>query len=80
MSAIHVNIDRERMQALLRDLSLERLDVDGAKELKQLLLRESQITMDLRYRRILLRLIDILDKYIAGEVNLMPYVTVSNLT
>jgi hypothetical protein len=79
MSSIPMNNNHERMQYLLKQLSLERLDRDGAMELRPLLVEESQNTRDPRYRKILLRLIDILDKYVDGEVNLMPYITVSNV-
>ncbi len=65
------------MRLLLRDLSLEKLNKEGAQELKPLLLKESQITTDLYHRKTLFRLIDILDKYIKGEINLMPELNVS---
>ena len=68
------NNDRGKMRYLLRQLSLERLDRAGAIELRPLLLMESSQTaaIDSIYRKTLLRLIDILDKYVSGEVNLMP--------
>jgi hypothetical protein len=81
MSSLPIDAEHEKMRDLLKRLSVERLDREEARELKQLLLKESQTAMDLRYRKTLFRLIDILNKYIAGEVNLMsePNVQVSNL-
>lgn len=81
-NTIPINLDRERMRYLLRQLSLERLEREDASELKTLLLKElEQTTLDPRYRKTLLRLTKILDKYIAGEINLMPefQVNVSNI-
>lgn len=72
MSSLPVDLDREKMQYLLRQQSLERLDREGAQELKPLLIKEAANAKDLRYRKMLFRLIDLLDKYIKGEVNLMP--------
>lgn len=81
-NTIPINLDRERMRYLLRQLSLERLEREDASELKTLLLKElEQTTLNPRYRKTLLRLTKILDKYIAGEINLMPefQVNVSNI-
>lgn len=77
MSSIPIDLDKSKMRLLLRDLSLEKLNKEGAQELKPLLLKESQITTDLYHRKTLFRLIDILDKYIKGEINLMPELNVS---
>jgi hypothetical protein len=81
MSSLPIDAEHGKMRDLLKRLSVERLDIEGARELKQLLQKESQTAMDLRYRKTLFRLMEILDKYIAGEVNLMPElnVQVSNL-
>jgi hypothetical protein len=81
MSAIKID-ERELMQYLLRQLSFERLDTEGAAELKPLLERELQTVTDPKYKRTLQRLINLLDKYIRGEINLMPLpdFTVSNVT
>lgn len=80
MSSIPVDLDRAKMQYLLRQLSLERLDRESAQELKPLLQREAQYTTDPRYRNVLFRLIEILDQYIRGEVNLMPELSISNVS
>jgi hypothetical protein len=64
--------EKEKMRILLKHLSLEQLDREEAMELKPLLMKESQVAMDLGYRKVLFRLMEILDKYIAGEVNLSP--------
>lgn len=76
-----IDIDYKKMQYLLELLSIERLEKDGAIELRRLLLKESQrATIDLRYRKTLLRLIETLDRYIKGEVNLMPEISVGNIS
>ena len=71
---------RFKMEYLLNLLSLERLDGEGAQELKPLLEREYQNTSDQRYRDVLLGLIEYLDQYIRGEINLMPGISISKVS
>lgn len=62
--------NRERMRYLLRQLSIERLEREDAPELRQLLLEESaRAHIEPRYRKTLLRLVEIIDLYIAGKFN-----------
>jgi len=77
MSSIPVDLDRSKMRLLLEQLALERLDSNGARELKPLLETEARLTMDTEYKKRLINLIETLDKYIKGEVNLMPELNVS---
>jgi hypothetical protein len=81
MSSVPIDLDRERMRYLLEQLSVEMLDRNGAEELRSLLDKEARLAMDQRYKKTLLRLIEILDEYIRGKVNLMPdlNVRVSNV-
>lgn len=70
------------MRYLLGLLSIERLEKADATELRQYLFEESNRTdIEPRYRNIILRLIETLDDYIAGRINLMPeiHVNVSNV-
>lgn len=67
---------RFKMEYLLNLLSLERLDREGAQELRPLLEREAQNTSDERYKEVLDGLIEMLDQYIRGEINLMPNISV----
>lgn len=71
---------RSKMEYLLKLLSLERLDREGAQELRPLLEREFQNTADQRYRKVLLGLVKILDEYIRGEIDLMPGITISKVS
>lgn len=70
---------RSKMEYLLHLLSLERLDREGAQELKPLLEREAQNTNNPRYIKVLSKLIQMLNDYIAGRINLMPEIEVSNV-
>lgn len=81
MSSIPVDLNRSKMRLLLEELAFERLDREGAMELKPLLETEARLTMDTEYKKRLINLIETLDKYIKGEVNLMPElnVTLSNV-
>jgi len=45
-------------------------------ELKPLLEIETRLATDIRYKKTLIKLIETLDKYIKGEVNLMPEINV----
>lgn len=82
MSSIPVDLDRSKMRLLLEQLALEKLDRKGAMELKPLLDREARLATDIGYKKTLIKLIETLNKYIKGEVNLMPElnVTVSNVS
>jgi len=76
MSSIPVDLDREKMRFLLEQLAFEQLDRKGAMELKPLLEIETRLATDIRYKKTLIKLIETLDKYIKGEVNLMPEINV----
>jgi hypothetical protein len=76
MSGIKIDVDRQKMRYLLRQLSLERLDRDGAEQLRPMLQMELDSVSDPRYRDTLSRLIKLLSRYIAGEINLMKGINV----
>lgn len=74
MSSLPVDLDREKMNPLLERLERGALDRDGAAELKPLLQKEMQKArqkghVDREYD--LQLLIDMLDSYIAGHIDLM---------
>ena len=64
---------RQKMDLLLARLENGLLDIDGAQELKPLLIQEqinARSKGDKEYEKDLLLLIDILDRYLKGEINL----------
>jgi hypothetical protein len=84
MTSINIDSDvrRERLRYLLHLLSLGRLDRDNAQDLKGLLTQElTAVINDKERRNELSALMRILDRYIAGEVDLMlhPESILSNI-
>ncbi len=84
MTSINIDSDvrRERLWYLLHLLSLGRLDRDNAHDLKGLLMQELTTAINDKERRNeLSALMRILDRYIAGEVDLMlhPESILSNI-
>jgi len=74
MSSLPINTDKEKMHLLLERLENRTLDREMAKDLKPLLQKELQKAIqkgniDREYD--LRLLIDMLDSYIAGHINLM---------
>ena len=85
MSSINIENDvrRERLRYLLHLLSLGRLDRENAVHLRAFLTEElTGASNDIEHHNELSALIRILDKYIAGQVDLMmrPEVILSNIT
>jgi len=81
-NTVYVNPDAGKKKYLLDLLSTGLLDREGAYELRTLLVKEIKFIEDIKRKRRMIGLINNLDKYISGEVNLMlePQVTkVSNL-
>ena len=70
MNTLPMDLERAKFRILLEDLAFEKLDIDGAIELRPLLIKEAKHTDNMRYKKILLKLIDTVDKYIKGEINL----------
>jgi hypothetical protein len=84
MTSINIDSDvrRERLRYLLHLLSLGRLDRDNAQDLKGLLMQELTTAINDKERHNeLSALMRILDRYIAGEVDLMlhPESILSNI-
>jgi hypothetical protein len=85
MSSLNIENDvrRERLRYLLHLLSLGRLDRENAEDLRGLLTEElARIGSDIERQNEVSALIRILNRYIAGEVDLMlhPEVIPSNVT
>lgn len=85
MSSLNIKNDvrRERLRYLLHLLSLGRLDRENAQDLRSLLTEElTRAGNDIERQNELSALIRILNRYIAGEVDLMvhPEVIPSNIT
>jgi hypothetical protein len=84
MTSVNIDSDvrRERLRYLLHLLSLGRLDRDNAQDLKGLLTQELTTAItDKERRNELSALMRILNRYIAGEVDLMlhPESILSNI-
>jgi hypothetical protein len=84
MTSVNIDSDvrRERLRYLLHLLSLGRLDRDNAQDLKGLLTQELTTAINDKERRNeLSALMRILNRYIAGEVDLMlhPESILSNI-
>lgn len=81
-NTLSINPDPEKKRYLLNLLSMGLLDKEGAKQLRALLLKDIPSIQNIERKKRIIQLINNLNKYISGEINLMlePQVTnVSNL-
>jgi hypothetical protein len=82
LPSVENDVRRGRLRYLLHMLSLGRLDMENAEDLRNLLTEElTRVGNDLERQNELSALIRILNMYIAGEVDLMvhPEVIPSNI-
>jgi hypothetical protein len=73
MSTIRVDPDKEKMKYLLTRLEQGLLDKEGATELREVLIRKKRQKSnknDAILKKDLSDLVELLDRYIAGKVNL----------
>lgn len=84
MSAINIDTSNERTINLLQLLSIGELPIEEAQELRGLLMRDMDVAKrqgDLGHEMRLRLLVETVDSYIRGELNLRrsPRITVSNV-
>jgi hypothetical protein len=84
MSSIRgFNFDRAEMRMLLERLGEGRLDLDGARQLRPLLvqaLKEATHANDKELKSYLLGMINIIDMYLSGEINLLEPIEITNVS
>lgn len=85
MSAINIDTSSDRTVNLLRLLSMGELSIEDAEDLRGLLMRDMDAARkqnDLGHEMRLRLLVETVDSYIRGELNLRrsPRITVSNVT
>jgi hypothetical protein len=76
MTSVPMDNGTEKKRYLLEMLSIGLLDKDGARELKPLLEKDLLTTDDLIRKNRLSQMVNTLNAYLAGKINLMmePYV------
>jgi len=75
-NTLPIDLDKAKLSLLLQELAFERLDRDGAIELRPLLVEVERFVDNPRDRRNIEKTIKRLDKYINGEINLMQNIDV----
>jgi hypothetical protein len=77
------DFNREEMRMLLERLREGRLDLDGARQLRPLLvqaLKEATRVNDEELNSYLIGMIKIIDMYLSGEINLYEPIEITNVS